>query len=213
MAILLYCIAKSHVRAPDSLTGVAGDPVLRAEISDLAAFTSHNQDSAVWLRAPLQSTALEFHRVLTEIFKSAAIIPFRFPTVFEREQELIDRLEQRSSEYTTLLEKFRDFVQMEIRVTNSNLKTPPASGAQYLKARQAATRAAETFASELRASVASLVQDWRERPSKEGTRAFALVERDRVPDFRSLMLKTSIPHDLGVRVSGPWPVSEFIEQS
>jgi hypothetical protein len=213
MAILLYCIAKSDVPIADSLTGVAADPVLRTEIGDLAAFTSHNQDSSVWLRAPLQSTAVEFHRVLSEIFKSAAIIPFRFPTIFENEEQLIERLQQQANEYSALLEKFRDLVQMEIRVTYSNLKTPPASGAQYLKGRQAATRVAEKFASELRANVASLVQDWREGPSKEGIRAFALVQRNRVPDLRNFMLKTTVPEDLGVRVSGPWPVSEFIEQS
>jgi hypothetical protein len=71
----------------------------------------------------------------------------------------------------------------------------------------------EESVDELRATVSPVCQDWRERPSKEGIRAFALIDRRRVPDFRSLMLKTSIPHDIVVRVSGPWPVSEFIEQS
>jgi hypothetical protein len=213
MAILLYCIAKSDVPAPDSLAGVAGYPVLRAEIGDLAAFTSHNQDSSVWLRAPLQSSALEFHRVLTEIFKSAAIIPFRFPTIFENEEQLIERLKEQSNEYSALLEKFRDLVQMEIRLASPDLRAAAASGTQYLKRRQAAARMIEESVNDLRAIVSPVSRDWRERPFKEGTRAFALVDRRRVPDFRSLMLETSIPRELSVRVSGPWPVSEFIEQS
>src|ERR1700731_3105783 len=98
MAILLYCIAKCDVQVSNSLTGVAGDPVVRTEIGPLTTFTSHNTDSAVWLRPELKASALEFHRVLSEVFKSAAIIPFRFPTVFENEEQLAEHLRERSSE-------------------------------------------------------------------------------------------------------------------
>src|SRR4029077_4561917 len=45
MAILLYCIAKRDVQVRTSLTGIAGDPVVRAETGPLATFTSHNADS------------------------------------------------------------------------------------------------------------------------------------------------------------------------
>src|SRR6202030_3424888 len=112
MAILLYCISKCDVQASNSLTGVAGDPVVRSEIGPLATFTSRNSDSTVWLRSELKASALEFHRVLSEVFKSAAIIPFRFPTIFESEELLAEHLQERSSEYKALLEKFSDMVQM-----------------------------------------------------------------------------------------------------
>jgi Gas vesicle synthesis protein GvpL/GvpF len=213
MAILLYCIAKFGVQASDSLTGVAGDPVVRVEIGSLAAFTSRNSDSSIWMRPRLQASALEFHDVVSEVFKSAAIIPFRFPTIFENEEQLMERLQERSSEYDGLLEKFRDLVQMEIRLTNPDLKKPPESGTQYLKSRQAATRMIEKFTSELRSTLSPLSPDWRERPSKDGLRAFALVERGRVEEFGRIMLNMPVPDGLSVRVSGPWPVSEFIEQS
>src|SRR3982751_264921 len=106
MAILLYCIAKGDASAPASLTGVAGDPITRVELEGLAAFTASNTDKSNWLRPQLQTSALEFHRVLSEIFKSTAIIPFRFPTVFEDQERLIERLQERSSEYSELLVKF-----------------------------------------------------------------------------------------------------------
>ena len=213
MAILLYCIAKPDVQVSNSLTGVAGDPVVRVEIDRLAAFTSRNSDSSIWMRPRLQASALEFHSVVSEVFKSAAIIPFRFPTIFENEKQLMESLQERSSEYDGLLEKFRDLVQMEIRLKNPDLKTPPESGTQYLKIRQTATRMIEKFASELRATLSPLSPDWRERPSKDGLRAFALVERGRVEEFGRIMLNMPVPDGFSVRVSGPWPVSEFIEQS
>jgi Gas vesicle synthesis protein GvpL/GvpF len=213
MAILLYCIAKGDGKAINSLTGVAGDPVVRAEIGPLATFTSQNTDSAVWLRSKLRASALEFHRVLSEVFKSAAIIPFRFPTIFENEEQLAEHLRERSTEYKALLEKFSAVVQMEIRLTYPGLGTSSGSGTEYLKERQAKVRAIERFESDVHAILSSLVKDWRQRASKDGVRAFALVDRDRVAEFRNTMLAASVPNGFNVRISGPWPVSEFMEQS
>jgi len=213
MAILLYCIAKGDAPATDSLTGVAGDRVVRVELGSLAAFTSSNTDKSNWLRPQLQTSALEFHRVLSEIFKSTAIVPFRFPTVFDNEGQLIERLRERASEYTALLEKFRDLVQMEIRITSPGVKTFAQSGTQYLKLRQTATAIIDKFTAELQAALSELLQDWRQRSSKDGIRAFALINRNQVVDFRTMLRNTPIPRELSVRASGPWPVGEFIEQS
>jgi hypothetical protein len=212
MSILLYCVAKADAPA-DSLTGVAGDSVLRSEVGGLAVFASRNLDSSIWLRPALQSSALEFHSVLSEVFKSVAIIPFRFPTLFENQEQLMERLKERSGEYAALLEKFQDLVQMEIRVTSPDLTTSAVSGTQYLKRRQTATRSIEKFTSELRTDLSPFLREWRERPSKEGIRAFSLIERNRTAEFRTFMTTIPIPHELTARVSGPWPVSEFIEQS
>ena len=212
MAILLYCIAKGDAPATGSLTGVAGDPIVRVELGNLAALTSSNSDKSNWLRPQLQGSALEFHRVLSEVFKSTAIIPFRFPTVFDNEEQLIARLQERASEYTALLDKFRDLVQMEIRVTNPDLKQPADSGTQYLKLRQTAAAVVDKFTSELHAALSALLQDWRQRTSKDGIRAFALIYRNQVADLRNMMRNTPVPRELRVRASGPWPVGEFIEQ-
>ena len=213
MAILLYCVARGDATTIDSLTGVAGDPVVRVEVASLAAFTSSNADKSNWLRPPLQASALEFHRVLSEVFKSTTIIPFRFPTVFDDDEQLIHRLQERASEYAALLAKFGYLVQMEIRVTNPDLHKPSESGTQYLKVRQTATGIIDEFTDELRATLSELSQDWRQRPSKDGSRAFVLIERNRIGDFRNIMSNTPVPRELTVRVSGPWPVSEFIELS
>ena len=213
MAILLYCIAKGDASVPDSLTGVAGDALVRVGIGGLTAFTSSNTDKSNWQRPQLQTAALEFHRVVSEVFKSSAIIPFRFPTVFDNEEQLIQCLQERASEYTALLGRFRDLVQMEIRVTNPDLKKPSESGMQYLKLRQTATAKIDKFTDDLQAALSTLLQDWRLRPYRDGIRAFALIGRNQVTDFRNMMRGTVVPRELSVRASGPWPVSEFIEQS
>jgi hypothetical protein len=213
MAILLYCVAKGDAPGTELLTGVAGDPVLRVELADLAMFTSSNTDKTNWLRPKLQTSALEFHRVLSHVFRSTAIIPFRFPTIFDNEEQLSERMRDRAGEYAVLLDKFRKLAQMEIRITNPDMKKAFDSGTEYLKLRQTSTSMIDRFAAELRAALSKLCQDWRQRPSKDGIHAFVLIHRNQVVDFRNLMRDTPVPRELSVRVSGPWPVSEFIEPS
>jgi hypothetical protein len=213
MAILLYCVAKADAPATELLTGVAGDPVVRVELADLAMFTSSNTDKSNWLRPQLQTSALEFHRVLSEVFKSTAIIPFRFPTIFDDEEQLSERMRERASDYAALLDKFRELAQMEIRIANPDLKKPGESGTQYLKLRQTSTSMINKLTAGLRATLLKLSQDWRQQSSKDGVRAFVLIQRSQVADFRDIMRNTPVPRELSVRVSGPWPVSEFIEPS
>ena len=213
MAILLYCVSKRGAPGTELLTGVAGDPVVRVELADLAIFTSSNPDKSHWLSPQLQTSALEFHRVLKEMFESTAIIPFRFPTVFEDEKQLSECMRERAREYVVLLDKFRELAQMEIRIANPDLTKPIGSGAQYLRLRQISTSVIDTFTGELRGTLSELSQDWRQRPAKDGIRAFVLVHRNQVADFRNIMRYIPVPSELSVRVSGPWPVSEFIEAS
>jgi hypothetical protein len=212
MPILLYCVSRPNPSLKELPTGVAGSPVLRAVMDSLVAIISRNPDSATWLRASLRSSAVEFHRVITEVFRSAAVVPFRFPTIFENEEQLQQHLHERSGEYNVVLAKFADCAQMEIRVNYANHATSIESGAEYLRERQKAHRAAEDFGAELQRDLSSLSTDWRQRASKSGIRAFAVVDRGRVLEFEAKMRGTLVPCGLNVRVSGPWPVSEFIEQ-
>jgi Gas vesicle synthesis protein GvpL/GvpF len=213
MPILLYCIAKRVAVVNSSIAGVAGIPVLRREAGPLAVFASSNGDPEIWLRAELRASALEYHRVLREVFAATAIVPFRFPTIFASEEELTKHLEQQSEHYHRWLEQFAQVVQMEIRISHSDFPPSTASGADYLKQRQQAARMVEDFGAELKTRLSRLAKEWRERPSKHGIRAFALVERDGIAKFHSAIRDSFIPEGLQVRVSGPWPAGEFMEPS
>jgi Gas vesicle synthesis protein GvpL/GvpF len=212
MPILLYCVSNRATDLPESLTGVAGLPVTRVELFEFAAFISRASDPAIWLQSPLRTAAVEFHHVCNQIFKSAAIIPFRFPTTFETEGALAEHLKEQSARYTAVLEKFRDLVQMEIQISRTNSAALPESGADYLRGRQNTFRTAEHFSCELKKILAGIVSQWRQHEVKEGIRSFALLERNALPQFNAAMQASAVPEGTKVRVSGPWPVSEFIEQ-
>lgn len=210
MAILLYCVAETNVslHAP---SGVPNSPVSRLDHSALAIFYSENESSDAWLRAPLSSSATEFHRVQEELFRAGPIIPFRFPTILDNKDELQKHLEERSETYEGLLHRFADCVQMDISLAHTTAASTPASGAAYLRERQSRTRTLEDFAKNLRAVLLPLITDWRERSVKNGLRCFALVARKQVQEFNERLKAVSVPRDITARVSGPWPVAEFLD--
>jgi gas vesicle protein GvpL/GvpF len=210
MALLLYCVAGPSA-ALSSRTGVAGAAVLRFEHSGLVAFYSANATPDVWLRTPLRTSASEFHQVQRELFHTQAIIPFRFPTILESRDELRKHLDERSTEYNTLLRRFADCVQMDISLTYAPAAERQTSGADYLRQRQNRNQALEQFASQLRIAAGPLAQGWQERSLANGVRCFALVAREQVQDFNEIMEKVVVPPDLSARVSGPWPVAEFLD--
>ena len=191
--------------------GVAGLPVSTLEYSGLGVFYSENVTSDIWLRAPLRTSAEEFHRVQRELFSKVPIIPFRFPTILESEDKLRVHLDQRADEYKNLLLRFATSAQMDVFLTHTSALSAHPSGASYLRERQERNHAMEQFASELRKHAEPLVKDWRQRTVSNGLRCFALLERKHVQEFNEKMKMLAVPSALGARVSGPWPVAEFLD--
>lgn len=211
MPILVYCVSRSEVSATKSLVGVAGLPANRTEKNQLAVFISRAPDPAVWLQYSLRTAAVEFHSVCNEIFKSAAIIPFRFPTIFQTDEAFQQHLNERAKDYTAALNKFTDLVQMELQVSPMRTGVSGESGSDYLRRRHESLRAVEEFSKKIKTRLLPIVGEWRERPHKEGVRYFALVNRTAIAGFRDTMRGVE-PTGIKVRVSGPWPVSEFVEE-
>jgi len=191
-------------------TGVAGIPVERVDASELTALVSRSAESNVWLRAPVRTSALQFHRVLVHIFESAAIIPFRFPTVLASDDELTALLSERADEYLSVLNRISNSVQMEVRVSGAKFSGDASSGTEYLRERQKCLEVLNEFGARLRSAVSSVVREWSDDNLKDGQRHFALVERSKVAEFEQTMRGLPVPEGIRVRVSGPWPVSEFL---
>ena len=209
MAILLYCVT-SDSPSKHSQPGVAGSLVSHLEHSGLTIFFSENPTTDLWLKTPLSKSANEFHRVQQEIFRGTAIIPFRFPTILEDGEKLRAHLEERSGEYIRLLARFANFVQIDVTITHT-ASSPPPSGAEYLRERQGRNQTLDAFATQLRSEAGTLAKDWRQRSIANGLRCFALVERNQIQEFNERMKTVSMPFQLSARVSGPWPVAEFLD--
>ena len=206
MPILAYCIVASSSAALAPEEGIRNAPLLEIEEEGLRAFYSEFQPSATSAR----EDALAFFAVNRAIFRDAAIIPFRFPTVLQSEEELGEHLVEHATQYATALQKLADMVQMEVRLTLGEAKSTAESGAAYMKEKQQRSQALANADAAVRKAAGAEAREWRFRETREGVRAYALVERTHAAEFAKRIAKVASKDHVAVAVTGPWPATEFI---
>ena len=192
--------------------GVAGLPILQCACGDIAALYSNSGSTDSWTGTSLTGSAREFHRVLHKVFSSRAIVPFRFPTVVQSVEELAKHLRDNSSQYAEQLQKFQRCVQMDISITRpgtANGNNSPRSGGEYLRARRQQFDEVASVSNQLEQSAGSVALAWHRSATQTGLRLFALIDRDSVGRFNETLNSSTVPPHFEVRVSGPWPVTQF----
>ena len=185
------------------------------EDSGLRCFVSRSPSSDTMLGPPAREAALAFHRVLQEIFRQTAILPFRFPTLLSDETELTGHLNQNAAKYHEALGRLRDVVQMEIRLMmeSPGQSTPDKqTGTEYLKARQAKQVALEELAGRFQETGRSWIHGWRQQVSAHHIRCYVLVNRSAIAEFESALVSVEVPAGVSARISGPWPATEFVSE-
>src|SRR4029077_9294654 len=162
----------------------------------------------------MQKSAVEFHEVVHQLFRQAAVIPFRLLSVFEDEQSLAAFAAEHATAFVEDLERLKDCVQMEcvIYPLPSRVQANTGSGTAYLQEKAVMLRSAGAFAQGVRGAVKHLSREVRVREGKNGTRIFVLVERGREQEFRQAVSALGVPEHLSRRISGPWPAAEFLSE-
>lgn len=211
MPVLAYCVMEAAVAVETPATGVAGIKLEELQHRGLRCFFSRLESREYLSRVPVVECALAFHQTLQALFRHEMVIPFRFPTVVEGEEELKRDLQENGPRYSEALVRLRRMVQMEVRIRNmKEASQQPASGREYLRDRQAQAAVLAAIAEQFRQATREWVADWRQRRTQEGMRCYALLPRDAIAGFEHAAQEftRSIP---GSRVSGPWPPIEFLE--
>jgi len=187
-------------------TAIRNAPLLEVEEEGLRAFYSEYVPSANSAR----EDALAFFNVNRAIFRDAAIIPFRFPTVLQSEDELVEHLIEHATQYATALQKLADYVQMEVRLVLGEAKSSAESGTAYMKEKQQRAKALAAADSAVRKAAGPEVTEWKFRETRDGIRCFALVERNHAAAFVQRVGKLTTKDDVKIAVTGPWPATEFV---
>jgi hypothetical protein len=159
----------------------------------------------------VKASALQFHHVVSAIFAHAAVVPFRFPTLVADENELTSHLRAHAAEYRDALVRLRGMVQMEMRISHAASSASGESGTQYLRHRQERHAHLREAACNVRNATQLLVNDWRERETNKGWRCYALVARGQAGKFQEMVRSLEAPSGLQLKVTGPWPATEFIQ--
>jgi len=211
MPLLAYCVMDAGMEAETPGAGVGGATLEELREGGLRCVYSRFASQEALSSIPAVKSALAFHEVLQFLLRQAAVVPFRFPTVVEDEQQLANYLKEHRAQYGEALSRFRQLVQMEIHIPGEKrVERQAASGGEYLRERQAQAGSLAAAAASFREQTKEWVAEWREQPTGQGMRCYALIDRDAVEGFRQAALGLSARF-AGARVSGPWPPTAFLQ--
>jgi len=213
---LLYCVTLSAAPQATDLTGVSGQPLLTHDSAGLRIYWSELPDPETILAegAAKKTAEQNFRQVLREIVAHTTPIPFSFPAVLP-DLEAVDKLIAEQREYfTDALTRLTDTVQYQLTATwaadEQTDFAAPVIGCEYLKRRMEAETRVAAIDAKLRTVTAGCVREWRSRQDRRKHHWFALVscaDRDR---FVAALRNAGPSEDVRLRLSGPWPPSEFV---
>jgi hypothetical protein len=215
MPILLYCVT----RANESVTltaGICDSSVQSRGLAGLRFYWSEIPSPEAWLSnaESLKKAASQFQQVLRQILSATTPLPFPFPTLFDNAGEMEDQVGAERELYRVALERIGDAVQYEI-VANwaadeqADL-AKPISGREYVQRRQEAAARIAAVDGKLRCVTGDSVQQWRARQERRTHRWFALVARRDRERFVASLRGAGPSEGVRLRLSGPWPPSEFM---
>lgn len=213
MPLLAYCMMEAATEVAKPSAGVGETTVQDLQESGLRCFFSCFESRNQLAHIPAAESALGFHGVVQALFRQAIVIPFRFPTLAEDEEELRGWLREGAARYSEALARLRDTVQMEvhIRYGDASQPSPPAaSGGEYLRQKQARAASLAGAAEQFQQATRPWVLEWRQRQARAEIRCYALVQRPAVAAFQAAAQAVSDSLS-GTRLSGPWPPAEFLE--
>lgn len=211
MALVPYCIfLADEVEVPP--TGIQGSLVSLLTEDDLSVTYSEIAGPQQLSGDRLQGAALDFHNTVHAIFADRAVIPFRFPTLLS-ERELREHLRSQAVPYRNFLNEHANEVQMEVRLWPFSSARPKrsTSGTEYMLG----LLADKAHILSLSAIPGGLpgVREWRSIPGRDLVRLFALVDRKHLEEFRTKVKERFPAGDTRMRVTGPWPATEFLPGS
>jgi Gas vesicle synthesis protein GvpL/GvpF len=211
MPILAYCVSMSYDFLDAPTEAVGGTMVYETEELGLRAWYSEVEEETFAGAENVTKAALEFHRFVSAVFREGNTLPFRFPTILETVDELRSHLEEKSVWYAGALRRSERLAQFEARViTKAKLTPEAASGTEYLEARKRLRELTNEVVNGLLAAVEDYVREHHVKETQQGPRVYLMVERSRIGEFRAAAGQAKIPDGFEVRLTGPWPPTEFL---
>jgi hypothetical protein len=211
MPILAYAVSLAYLFLDAPTEGIDGATVHEIEDRGLRAWFSEVEEDTFSGAEHVTRAALGFHHFVSAVFREGTALPFRFPTILESIEELRDHLEDKFIWYSEALRKCEGLVQYEARVRNKN-KLPPeaASGKEYLEVRKRLKQQNDAVVKTILGGFFAFAREHQVRETPQGTRVYLLIERGRIPEFREAAAKLEIPGGFEIRLTGPWPPTEFL---
>jgi hypothetical protein len=234
MAWYAYCISEQanfqqgRVRRPfliESLKGVNGSPVRGFPCGEFVVIVSEMEHGQ-----PLSSSApMEHARIVSECFKVATLLPFKFSTIFESDDALRQAIRNNKKTFADTIAKLRGKSEMHIKVTVREgraiaevltVAPPHKAGGEYLtrlKEQASRDRERQSRARALSSQVNKLLNPLQEEVSCKKVETGIvldichLIDSDGVEKYQN-RYSSALHQFKGVEISisGPWPPYHFM---
>jgi hypothetical protein len=211
MPILAYCVSLAHHFLDAPTEGISGATVYEVEDLGLRAWYSEVEADTFSGADHVTKAALDFHKFVSAVFREGTVLPFRFPTILESVDELRSHLEEKAAWYLNAVRRSEGLAQFEARIISKTKLAPDAeSGKDYLEQRkQVHERNSKTVSGLLR-GLDDFLREHHLKETPQGTRVYLLLERTRMAAFREASTHIGVPDGFEVRLTGPWPPTEFL---
>ncbi len=211
MPILAYCLSLAHHFLDAPPVGIGSADVFEVEDLGLRAWYSEVEEGTFSGADHVTQAALEFHHFVSAVFREGTVLPFRFPTILESVDELRSHLEDKAGWYMNALRRSEGLAQFEARIVNRKKPAPEAaSGTEYLEQRKRLRVRSEEAVNVVLRGLEDFLRQHHAKESEQGTRMYLLTDRTRVAALREAAAKIAIPDGFEVRLTGPWPPTEFL---
>lgn len=236
MAWYAYCITEQqafqgHTRARrpfaiENIHGISGAKVFGYPSGEFAVIVSE------WTSEGQldQKAILEHARVVSECFRNTTVLPFRFGTIFEKDDDLRRAVRANRKAFVASVSRLRGKAEMHLKLTvhdgslrqmMDDIELPAATGGEYLtKLREKASRQRErqTKARALSVQVQKLFHPLEAEVScKKAGSGGMLIDIAHLIDNKSVekyqnrySSAASKLKDCQLAISGPWPPYHFM---
>jgi hypothetical protein len=225
----VFCAGATRARRPflvDGLKGVNEAPVLGYPSAEFVVIVSEYERSG-----DLDQKAVLAHgRVVSECFRNATVLPFRFGTVFDTDEGLRKAVRANRKAFNASVEHLRGKAEMHLKVivrhgtlreATAAIELPATTGGEYLsKLREKAARERErqTKARALSVQVHRLFNPLQEEVScKTVVSGGMLIDIAHLIDHKAVekyqnryTMAARQLKDCELQISGPWPPYHFL---
>jgi hypothetical protein len=201
--ILIYAVSRANYVAeiPNLPNGIETQI-----FGDLAVFFSRiNQIN------PDIETLKKFHDVISELHSAITIVPFRYGSYVETQQNLQTWIENEQDYYLKLSAKLDGLTEMSLRIFVPPIpeeeSAKPTSGKDYLLKKSKAYRQNEkgtAIVELLRTELQKYIRDIKDEKRNDILSVYFLVKKSDVEDFRRSFSETEKQIDFKCVLTGGW---------
>jgi len=214
LARLLYCVSLITQEPTRDLIGVGEQPVGLHDCAGLRVYCSDVANpETLFEGASGKAAEGRYRQVLRDLVGVTTVIAFPFPALVEDEAAVDKLVAEQRAVTAEALTRLAGMIQYELSASWAEDESvdlgKPVSGAEYLKRRQQAEARVAATDTKLRSVTAGIVVEWRAKQERRNRLWYALLRLSDRERFIAALRSAGPSEGVRLRLSGPWPPSEF----